>query len=104
MCLQVLGWLGWLPAVNTKERLPWGRVYWKGEGLGNSIRNRYGWYFPEFELEKTNRVAVIGDSFVENVEVHRTHGMTAVLREKLRAADSQATAMAFGDHGVGPAQ
>ena len=58
--LQVSAWLGILPAVKTKERLPWGRVYWTVEGLGNSIRNRQGWYFPEIDLSRTNRTAVIG--------------------------------------------
>ena len=102
--LQALGWLGLLPAVNTKERLPWGRVYWTAEGQGNSVRNRYGWYCPEFDPEPTNRIAVIGDSFVEAVEVHRTRGMSAVLQGRLRAAGPSCSVLALGDHGRGPAQ
>src|SRR2546422_8042110 len=101
--LQALSWMGVLPAVNTKEHIPWGRVYWTAEGLGNSIRNRYGWYFPEFDLERANRVAIIGDSIVEAVEVHRTHNIGALLRNKVRAANPQSTVMGFGNHGVGPA-
>lgn len=101
--LQTLAWLGLLPAVNTKEHLPWGRVYWTGEGLSNSIRNRYGWYYPEFDLEAANRVAVIGDSIVEAVEVHRTRGMSAVLQEKLHASDPSWSVLALGNYGSGPA-
>jgi hypothetical protein len=71
--------------------------------LGNSIRNRYGWYFPEFDLERANRAAIIGDSIVEAVEVHRTRNIGALLRNKVRAASSQLTVMGFGNHGVGPA-
>src|SRR5690349_15220848 len=34
--LQAACWFGLLKGINTKEYLPWGRVYWTGEGLGNS--------------------------------------------------------------------
>ena len=43
LLLEGLGWAGLLPGVNTRERVPWGRVYWTSEGHGNSIRNRYGY-------------------------------------------------------------
>ncbi len=101
--LQASAWLGILPAVNTKERLPWGRVYWTAEGLGNSIRNRQGWYFPEFDLSRTNRTAVIGDSFVEAVEVHRTRNLAAMLGGKLGAQEVSRTVLGLGNHGTGPA-
>jgi hypothetical protein len=101
--LQASAWLGVLPAVNTKERLPWGRVYWTVEGRGNSIRNRHGWHFPAFDLGQTNRTAVIGDSFVEAVEVRRTRNMAALLAGKLRAEKVPRTVLGLGNHGTGPA-
>src|SRR5438552_15376991 len=97
--MQAAGWLGVLPAVNTKERLPWGRVYWTAEGFENSIRNRYGWHFPEFDLSKTDRIGIIGDSFVEAVEVSRTRNTAAVLRRKLHSSRPGTEVMAFGEHG-----
>src|SRR5436190_1695697 len=104
LLLQVSGWLALLPAVNTKERLPFGRGYWTSEGLGNSIRNRFGWYYPEFELRKTNRLAVIGDSFVEAVEVHRTRNMSAVLAGRMHGRNETPEVLGLGNHGTGPAQ
>src|SRR5207249_2044566 len=44
--LQIVSWLGLLPGVNTKAKVPYGRVYWTSEGQGNGIRNRLGWHFP----------------------------------------------------------
>src|SRR5437870_9219544 len=78
--LQIIGWLGLLPGVNTKAKVPYGRIYWASEGRGNSIRNRFGWHFPEFDLRATHRVAVIGDSFVEAVEVGRSRNFAALLQ------------------------
>jgi len=101
--LQITAWLGVLPAVNTKERLPWARVYWSAEGRGNSVRNRYGWHFPEFNLEMSNRVAVIGDSFVEAVEVPRARTMSAALEQQLRVQHRPLTILGLGNHGTGPA-
>ncbi len=103
LILNMAGWLGILPFVNTKERIPWGRVYWTAEGRGNSIRNRYGWHFPEFDLTKTNRVAVIGDSFVEAVEVHRTRNAAALLAVELKASQPHISVLGLGNHGMGPA-
>jgi hypothetical protein len=101
--LQVLAWSGVLPAVNTKEAVPWGRVYWTAEGRGNSIRNRHAWHFPSFDLSTTNRVAVIGDSFVEAVEVARDRNLGAVLRKRMTEAGERRTAMSFAIHGSSPA-
>lgn len=103
LLLQAAAWMGLLPAVNTKERLPWGRVYWTSEGRGNSIRNRFGWHFPEFNLARTNRVALIGDSFIEAVEVNRSRTTGAVLEERWRKENRPMTLLGLGNHGTGPA-
>ena len=103
LLLQATAWLGLLPMVNTKVRIPWGRVYWTAEGLGNSVRNRQGWYYPEFHLATSNRLAVIGDSFVEGVEVHRRHNLGVVLGQHLRATQPDRAVLSLGNHGTGPA-
>ena len=101
--LQLLAWLGWLPLVNTKQRAPYARVYWSSEGRGNSIRNRFGWYYSEFDLKASRRVAVIGDSQVEAVEVHRTRNQAAVLNTLLKQQSPDWSVLGLGNHGTSPA-
>lgn len=101
--LEAVGWAGLLPGVNTKLRLPWGRVYWTSEGHGNGIRNRHGWYYPAFNLTTTNRIALIGDSFVEAVEVRRGDNMGVRLGDQLSGAWKDYSVLALGNHGTGPA-
>ena len=98
--LQTLGWMGVLPGVNTKLNVPYGRVYWSGEGRGNSIRNRFGWYYPEFDTKAARRIAVIGDSQVEAVEVHRTRNQAAVLNTLLKQGSPTTAVLGFGSHGT----
>lgn len=101
--LEIAGWGGALPGVNTKYRYPWARVYWTGEGHGNGIRNRHGWYYPEFNLALTNRIALIGDSFVEAVEIHRRDNMGVALGRQLAGPWQEYSVLALGNHGTGPA-
>lgn len=102
--LQIMALAGILPGVNTKYKCPYARVYWSAEGRGNSIRNSAGWYYPEFDLHASNRIAVIGDSFVEAAEVHRTRNHAALLNGLIRQRSPQSAVMAFGMHGCCPAQ
>ena len=102
--LQMCGWLGLLPGVNTKLKLPYGRVYWTGEGFGNSVRNRHGWNVPEFDLKAPRRIAVIGDSFVEAVEVPRSKNFSVLLQQSLRSSGHGSAVLALGTHGTSPAQ
>jgi hypothetical protein len=101
--LQITSWVGLLPAVNTKAKVPYGRVYWTSEGHGNSIRNRFGWHFPEFDLHAKHRVVVIGDSFVEAVEVNRSHNLAAQLQAALKERASDWSVLGLGNHGTCPA-
>jgi hypothetical protein len=103
LLLQAAAWGGVLPGVNTKDRVPFGRVYWTFEGRGNSLRNRWGWHAPEFNPQASRRVAVIGDSFVEAVEVGRNENEAAVLQELLRARSADWAVFGLGDHGTSPA-
>ncbi len=103
LLLQIAAWSGWLRGVNTKDRYPWARVYWSSEGKGNSIRNRYGWYYPEFHLQATNRIAMIGDSFVEGVEIPRSRNMGVRLEELFHSERRDMSVLSLGNHGTGPA-
>ena len=102
--LQVAGWCGLLPGMHTMLYYPWARVYWTGEGLGNSIRNRYGWHYPEFNLSATNRIALIGDSFVEGKEVNRRDNMGVKLGAQLAGPWRDFSVLSLGRSGTGPAQ
>ena len=101
--LEGVAWAGLLPGVNTKQRLPWGRVYWTGEGRGNGIRNRHGWYYPGFNLTTTNRIALIGDSFVEAVEIKRGDNLGVRLGGQLAGPWKDYSVLSLGNHGTGPA-
>jgi hypothetical protein len=100
--LQGLGWLGVLPGVNIRFNGPFSRAYWTSEGHDNGIRNRFGWHYPEFDLKATNRVAVIGDSFVEACEVGRSQNEAAVLQQLLRAQSREWAVFALGLRGASP--
>jgi hypothetical protein len=101
--LQIASWFGVLPGVSTKAKIPYGRVYWTAEGRGNDIRNRLGWHFPEFDLRAKHRVAVIGDSFVEAVEVGRSRNFAAQLQTALKKRAPEWSVLGLGTHGTCPA-
>ncbi len=97
--LQITAWLGVLPAVNTKLKAPYARVYWTAEGRGNGIRNRLGWYFSEFDLKAPHKIAFIGDSQVEAVEVPRTENQAADLQKLLKEKSPDFAVLGLGNHG-----
>jgi hypothetical protein len=101
--LQAAAWLGVLPGLDTKDKAPFARVYWRSEGHGNSVRNRFGWHFPEFDLKAPKRVAVIGDSFVEAVEVGRNENEAVRLQQLLRAQSPDWSVLGLGTRGTSPA-
>jgi hypothetical protein len=103
LLLEATAWLGVLPAVNTEIKAPFARVYWVGEGRSNDIRNRLGWHYPEFDLKAPKRIAVIGDSFVEAVEVGRNQNEAADLQRLLRAQSSDWSVLGLGNRGTCPA-
>ena len=102
--LEGLGWAGLLPGVNTMSPVAYARIYWTYEGHGNSIRNRYGWHDPEFNLAATNRIALIGDSFVEAVQVNRHDNMGVKLGGKLAGPWQGYSVLSLGTSDTGPAQ
>jgi hypothetical protein len=103
--LQVLGWSGALPGpFTTKPRSPYARVYYAWEGKGNSVRNRYGWHAPEFQLNAPRRIVLVGDSFVEALEVNRTKTTGAILQDLLRKSGRGDAVLPLGVFGTSPAQ
>jgi hypothetical protein len=103
LALQAAAWTGVLPGVNTKLKVPYARVYWTAEGRGNSIRNREGWYYPEFDLKASRRIAAIGDSMVEAVEVQPTWNHPYLMQQRLKASSPDWAVLGLGTHGTSPA-
>ena len=103
MLLQAAAWLGVLPAVHTKLKAPYARVYWTAEGRGNGIRNRDGWYYPAFDLKAPHKIAFIGDSQIEAVEVLPTKNQAADLQTLLKQKSPDWAVLGLGNHGSAPA-
>ena len=69
LVLQVLALFGLLPHLNIAHHTPYARIYNSEESHGNDMMNRYGWHYSEFRFRKdAQRVAIIGDSFVDALQ------------------------------------
>ena len=104
LVLQAAAWLGVLPAVNIARKAPFARVYWTAEGRGNGIRNRFGWYYPPFDLKAAHKIAFIGNSQVEGLEVLRGQNQAADLQKLLKEKSPDWAVLGLGSHGSCPAQ
>jgi len=103
LLLQAMAAMGILPLVTTKLKAPYARVYWTAEGRGNGIRNRFGWYFPAFDLKAPHKIAFIGDSQVEAVEAARIQNQAADLQRLLKEKSPDWAVLGLGNHGTAPA-
>jgi hypothetical protein len=97
--LQALCWSGVLPGITAKNKAPFGRVYWTAEGRGNSIRNRYGWYYPKFNESAPFRIAYIGDSQTEGVESPPDRNQAADLDILIKKEHPDMAVLGMGTHG-----
>ena len=104
LLLQTAAWLGVLPAVNIAQKAPFARIYWTAEGRGNGIRNRFGWYYPPFDLKASHKIAFIGNSQVEGLEVLPWQNQAADLDKLLKEKSRDWAVLGFGSHGSCPAQ
>jgi hypothetical protein len=104
LVMQVAAGLGVLPGLEIKDRAPFARVYWTPEGFSNGIRNRFGWYAPAFDLKAAHKIALIGDSQVEGLEVPRTQNQAADLQKLLNENPGGGwSVMSLGWRGICPA-
>jgi hypothetical protein len=103
LVLQALCWSGVLPGITAKTKAPYGRVYWAVEGRGNSIRNRYGWYYPKFDETAPFRIAYIGDSQTEGVESPPDRNQAADLNTLVKKNQPDTAVLGMGSHGTCPA-
>jgi hypothetical protein len=105
--LQCLALLGILPGVSVNAPVPFGRIYWTKEGFSNSWRNRYGWYaLPSRVTERSKKIVVIGDSFIQALQVPRNDHLDVILQQLLHSHPSNFSdgeVIALGESGFGPA-
>lgn len=70
--IQSLAWLGGLPRSVSigGDFYPYERIYYNGEGFRNDFANRYGWFFPDAELDaEKQRILIVGGSYVQALPV-----------------------------------
>jgi hypothetical protein len=106
---QLLAFCGVLPGLNIASHAPYGRVYWTLEGFGNSVANRFGWYAPDFALAPgSRRIVLVGDSFVEGLQVQPEQNIGVVLQRLLEQrrdpSEPPVEVLSLGLSGHGPAQ
>lgn len=71
---------------------PYNRVYQTEEGFGTGLTNNYGRYASEFELlPDSYRIAIVGDSFVDGLQVRKDEQFGHLLEERLLAGEAEQT-------------
>ena len=91
LIIQLFAFFGLLPSLtSTRDSFaPYSRVYQNEEGLGNGITNSYGRYTTDFKLlPDSYRVAIIGDTFIQALQVSKDENLGVKLEEHL-ASDSE---------------
>ena len=89
LLLQALTLMGSLPVdLSTPESIEdyaaYSRIYQSEEGFGHGLTNNYGRYAPDFELlPDSYRIAILGDSFVEGLQVSKNQVFGALVEEHL---------------------
>jgi hypothetical protein len=107
--IQLVAYLGFLPGVHTigGDYTPYERVYHNAEGYRNGYANRYGWYYPDSELEdESHRILILGGSNVQALQVSPEDQFTALLPELINQGQVEtgisAEVISIGLPGFGP--
>ena len=111
LLLQLLAFFGALQVdLSTTQSYdsysPYSRIYQSGEGFGNGLTNNYGRYAPPFELlPDSHRIAILGDSFVEGLQVRKEQNFAVLLEKHLTAANGEnafSEVLSLGHPDLGP--
>ncbi|MDX1416626.1 MAG: hypothetical protein R3293_20670 [Candidatus Promineifilaceae bacterium] len=109
--VQVMANFGALPAdLSTTNSFddyaPYSRIYQSTEGFGNGLTNNYGRYAPDFELlPDSYRIAVLGDSYVEGLQVNKEQNFGVMLAQHLaedNAGEQTNEVLSLGHPDLGP--
>ncbi len=99
--LQALSLGGCVPGAKVACHSPLGRVYWTFEGRNSGRMNLWGWHADRRTFEGDGpRVVLIGDSFVEALEVSRSEATGPRLEAEL-ADGTQVVPLGRGATGPG---
>ncbi|WP_420644933.1 hypothetical protein [Candidatus Leptofilum sp.] len=86
--------------------VPYGRIYHTDQETINTTTNRYGWYYTDFrEDDALNNIALIGDSYIQGLQVHPEQNLGVTLDSLLNGGepeDGPNEVMAFAMPGFGP--
>jgi hypothetical protein len=89
-----------IPGASVRVSTPLGRVYWTKEGGHSGLMNRRGWHSRRRAFSgAARRIVIIGDSFIEALEVSQSDGVGARLEERL--PDAQVITLGRGATGPG---
>lgn len=107
--LQLVAWIGYLPGTYTigGDFVPYERIYNNAEGFRNGFANRYGWTFPNVELNSENkRLLMVGGSYLQALQVEPEEQiqayLTGMLNQDQGVDDAQTEIISIGLPGFGP--
>jgi hypothetical protein len=84
LIIQLLAYAGILPGTYSigGNFAPYERIYYNEEGFRNGYANRYGWYFPDTQLDdEKERILLVGGSDIQGLQVLPEQQVTALLTE-----------------------
>lgn len=83
--LQAMAYAGVYPVtLDDGVEVSYGHIYQTEETLVNDFTNQYGWFYPEFRLEDgSERIILLGDTFVQALQVPKTAHMGVQLEALL---------------------
>ncbi len=83
--------------------IKYGRVYQDVEGFTHGLANRNGWYSAEFpQSDDSHKIAFIGDSFVQALQIDPSDHMATQLQAQLNTAETPTEIYPLGHAGTGP--
>lgn len=104
--LQLLLFTNQLPAsayFNFGLFAPYGRIFQNREGITYATTNNFGWYYPDFELNKERTVLLLGDTFVQALQISPEQHMGVHLQSLISDSEEGDTeVIALGMPGFGP--
>ncbi len=84
--LQAAAWMDILPGRYRigGDFYPYERIYYNEAGMHNHFANRYGWNFPDTELEEDGpRILIVGGGYVQALPVLPEQQLGVLLAERL---------------------
>ena len=82
-----------------KELMPNYNFIWFTEGFAMGSVNKFGYLGPDYASKKpkeTKRIALLGDSYIEGVQVFERNHFRGILEEKLNANQDSVQVLNFG--------